>query len=386
LGLGLSSVVRPDCPSPEARQLTTNSITQSLSMKITHVKTWKENLELTRPYTIAYRTIDHVENLFVVLETENGIQGFGAGSPAPFVTGEDIGLSEAALQEYLEELLIGRDLRHLHFHLKAVQAQFPSMPAAAAAADTALYDLFARNLGVPLVDFLGRAHDGLPTSITIGIKSLEETLEEAEAFVVEGFRIIKLKTGHDVEKDIETFARLRERVGDNILIRVDANQGYGLDDLLAFCKGTEHLKVEFIEQPLPVNQTDLMLQAPEFIRRKCAADEVLCTPLDAVLLASAPQPYGIYNIKLMKCGGIRPALQIAEVANHSGIELMWGCNDESIISITAALHAALASPATRYLDLDGSFDLARDIVNGGFILRDGRLYPGDGPGLGVEIE
>ncbi len=64
---------------------------------------------------------------------------------------------------------------------------------------------------------------------------------------------------------------------------------------------------------------------------------------------------------------------------------MWGCMDESIISITAALHAALASPATRYLDLDGSFDLAQDIVTGGFILKDGCLSVTNELGLGVQL-
>ena len=62
---------------------------------------------------------------------------------------------------------------------------------------------------------------------------------------------------------------------------------------------------------------------------------------------------------------------------------MWGCMDESIISISAALHAALASPATRYLDLDGSLDLARDVVDGGFVLEDGYMRTTDAPGLGL---
>ena len=85
----------------------------------------------------------------------------------------------------------------------------------------------------------------------------------------------------------------------------------------------------------------------------------------------------------MKSGGVFPALRIAAIAQTAGIELMWGCMDESIISITAALHAALASPATRYLDLDGSLDLARDVVKGGFVLRDGYLSTSNAPGLGV---
>ena len=64
---------------------------------------------------------------------------------------------------------------------------------------------------------------------------------------------------------------------------------------------------------------------------------------------------------------------------------MWGCMDESRISIAAALHAALASPATRYLDLDGSFDLERDVVSGGFTVQDGILRTLNAPGLGVSV-
>jgi L-alanine-DL-glutamate epimerase-like enolase superfamily enzyme len=116
----------------------------------------------------------------------------------------------------------------------------------------------------------------------------------------------------------------------------------------------------------------LALLSPD-LRALCAADEDLLTVEDAVQMAHHPQPYGIYNIKLMKCGGVDHGVKIAEVAEMAGIHLMWGCNDESVVSISAALHAALASPNTRYIDLDGSFDLARDIAQGGFVLRDGCL-------------
>ena len=88
----------------------------------------------------------------------------------------------------------------------------------------------------------------------------------------------------------------------------------------------------------------------------------------------------------MKCGGIFPALQIAEIAHLVHIDLMWGCGDESIVSISAALQAALASPATRYVDLDGSLNLTRDLVKGGFRLKNGELTITDKPGLGVELK
>jgi L-alanine-DL-glutamate epimerase-like enolase superfamily enzyme len=112
------------------------------------------------------------------------------------------------------------------------------------------------------------------------------------------------------------------------------------------------------------------------------ADESLKDIKAAKNLAAHPQPFGIYNIKLMKCGGIHAARKIAAVAEQHHIYLFWGCNDESILSITAALHAAYSCTTTKYLDLDGSFDLAEDLVTGGFVLKDGILSISDAPGLG----
>ena len=87
----------------------------------------------------------------------------------------------------------------------------------------------------------------------------------------------------------------------------------------------------------------------------------------------------------MKCGGITTGQQIANQAYQNNIDLMWGCNDESIVSISAALNTALSFKNTKYLDLDGSLDLEKDIVSGGFYLKDGVLQPLDSPGLGVKL-
>jgi L-alanine-DL-glutamate epimerase-like enolase superfamily enzyme len=246
----------------------------------------------------------------------------------------------------------------------------------------ALHDLLAQHLEVPLVEMLGRAHEALPTSITIGIKSLQATLVEADEYVGRGFRVLKVKTGNSLEEDLERLVRLRERCGPGITIRADANQGYTPQETAAFFRRAVRLDVEFVEQPVAreaLPALKAVLTREELGR--VAADESLHDERDA--LAAAPRACGIFNIKLMKCGGIAPALGIASIAQAAGIALMWGCMDESRISIAAALHAALASPATRYLDLDGSLDLARDVAEGGFDLTEGVLRTTDAPGLGV---
>ena len=353
-------------------------------MKITHLRVRHEDLELTRPYTIAYRSVDRVSNCIVELETDTGNVGWGAANPSKAVVGVDVNDTRAALSDEATAWLGGADVRELHLLCRQVQQQFANQPGAAAALDMALHDLFAQHLDVPLARYLGQCHTSMPTSITIGIKNAADTLAEAEEYVGRGFTYLKVKLGHALEEDVERLVKLREALGSKVVIRVDANQGYSLEQFGDFYKQTRSLNLELIEQPLPVARTDDYRRLSAEIKPLIALDESLVTPADAAHLVAPPGAGGIFNIKLMKCGGLTPAREIATIAKYAGVDLMWGCNDESIISITAALHLALATPHTKYLDLDGSLDLARDVVSGGFMLHNGRLSVTDAPGLGVK--
>ena len=354
-------------------------------MKITSVSSRVEAFALTRPYTITFRHTELVENVILVVETSSGLTGLGAAAPEPRVTGETGEACRAALAEESLSWLIGRDVREAARLCWEARERMPSVPAARAAVDMALHDLLAQHLGVPLVELLGRAHESLPTSITIGIKPLEETLAEAQEYVGRGFQVLKVKIGLSLDEDFERLARLREKVGRGMKIRVDANQGYSAEKVARFFRETAPLDLEFLEQPLPAGDFGAVRGFQPEIRDRIAADESLLDEKDALALAAPPRACGIFNIKLMKCGGIRPALSIAAIADAARVELMWGCMDESVISIAAALHAALASPATRYLDLDGSLDLARDVAEGGFALENGWMRTTVEPGLGVRL-
>ena len=355
-------------------------------MKIIEVHTWRESVPLSRPYTVAYKTTSAVELFFVRLTTDSGHIGLGSGSPGVFVTGESPDACEVALSDEVVRSLEGEDPRSLGRLATRIRESLPATPAASAAVDMALHDVFARIVGVPVCEILGRCHDGLPTSVTVGIQSVEETLENAKEYLAAGFDHLKVKLGRSEEEDRERMHKLRETLGREFRIRVDVNQGYDEEQTLRMTEWLDALDVEFVEQPLPAKAVDAMRKLPESLRLRLAADESLLDDAAAVRLAADPQPCGIYNIKLMKCGGITPARTLAEIANAAGIDLMWGCMDESRISISAALHIAYASPATRYLDLDGSLDLARDPASGGFEIRDGRMWLTDAPGLGVELE
>jgi L-alanine-DL-glutamate epimerase-like enolase superfamily enzyme len=354
-------------------------------VKIVRATSGIEDFALTRPYAIAgQEPISTVGNVIVRIESEGGLVGLGAASPGEHVTGETLEACRAAITTENLAWLVGRDARTLPLLCREAASRTPGTPAARAAIDIALHDLAAQHLGVPLVEMLGRAHRELPTSITIGIKSVDETLAEGEEYVGRVFRVLKVKIGDALDLDLERLRKLREGLGSSVTIRVDANIGYTVEETARFFERTAPLAIEFVEQPVPREAFGDIRTLPPRARARIAADESLHDEKDALLLA-APEPLcGIYNIKLMKCGGVRPAMRIAAIAETAGVALMWGCMDESRISIAAALHAAFASPATRYLDLDGSLDLARDVVTGGFTLEDGVLRTTDAPGLGVD--
>ena len=352
-------------------------------MKIKSVKAWLQQLPLTNPYTIAYHVTEDAEIVFLELELENGIRGIGAANPFAEVVGETSQTTLANLQQDFVQQLVGRDIRFFNQMIDEALLAFPQMPGTIAAIDIALHDAFCKWLGIRVVDWYGYKKGPLYTSYTIGIKETAAMLEEAASIYARGFRVVKLKTGLDVEADIERVTQLTEKYRGKMKLRVDANQGYNLAQLQRFIKATQSLDIELIEQPLPAGSDNELRQLTDNERKLLTADESLLDTASAMELCQQPLPYGIFNIKLMKCGGIRGAREIALLAQQRHIDLFWGCNDESIVSITAALHAAYSCANTRYLDLDGSFDLSSDCVTGGFVLKDGILHCSDRPGLGL---
>jgi len=350
----------------------------------------KVNLKLTRPYTIAFRTVERVENAIVRIKLDNGIVGHGSGNPSPKVVGEDLSQTMIALQMVLSngvidgwQGLLGRNIEDIELLCNEIQKNLNHSPTARAALEIALYDCLAQCKNVPLAGLLGQKIKSMPTSITIGIKDIEETLEEAWEYFNRGFRYLKVKLGNHLQQDIEKVLKLREQFGNKVIIRVDANQGYTVQELKEFYQRTKTSDVELIEQPFPATHIEHMRSLSMEIRQMLAADESLINPDDARNLIGEDLACGIFNIKLMKCGGITKAREISDIAERNQVDLMWGCNDESVISITAALHTALACRNTRYLDLDGSLDLAEDVVSGGFTMENGEMSINGRPGLGL---
>jgi L-Ala-D/L-Glu epimerase len=349
-------------------------------VRIAQASLRRVEVPLTRPYAVANHATDRAAMVLLQIDADSPLTGLGAATPEPEVNGDTAAAAFVELEPVVDRLR-GRTVAP-PVEFRSILAGLRS-PGARMALDLALHDLHAKSVGRPLCELLGRVHAALPTSVTIGIGDVAATLTEATEYVGRGFTVLKVKIGEDLALDIERLIRLREHVGAAIAIRVDGNSGYRPPQLLELLRATPSLGLEFIEQPLAPALVEAQRLLPQALVDRLMADESLHDANDAAALVRPPRPFGLFNIKLVKCGGIAPARAIAAIAADARIGLMWGCMDESRIAIAAALHTALACPATRYLDLDGHLDLATDFATGGFTLERGVLRPLDAPGLGV---
>lgn len=353
-------------------------------MKITHIETWSVPVTQEIPYAVAYTRFEKTDLVFLRLTTDTNIVGYGSASCDQEVTGETSATVLAALNNIAAPILRGSNPLTLLCVVREMERAIGKQPSALAAVDMALFDIFGKIVGLPLWKLLGGCRDRIRTSVTIGILPLAETLESTKQWFAKGFDCLKLKGGLDVDSDIERVIRVRELFGDTIELRFDANQGYSVEQALQFLRDTRQARIAFIEQPTLAAKPELLGDVQQAGIVPVMADECLLSPFDALGLAKR-ELVDMFNVKLMKSGGIAAALEIESIARAATINIMVGCMDESVLGIAAGLHFALARPATTMADLDGHLGLIGDPAFSTLRLENGVLFPPDEPGLGVKI-
>lgn len=350
-------------------------------MKIRDIEYIRLDMPLSVPYTIAYETVSQTSNIILKLVTDGGITGWGCSAPDPVVTGESAEDVVKHLEAVVMTALMDKSPFHLAKTMHDMKLQIPGASSTLAMVDMALHDILARRARLPLYMVLGGYRGSIPTSITIGICPLEETLSQAKDFLERGFFIIKLKGGLNLNEDVEKVMKLRERLGNGFLLRFDANQGYTTEQSVEFIRKTKKAGIEIFEQPTPHRKEEVLGAVTRQVEVPVMADESIKTLKDTFRLARNDR-IDMINIKLMKMGGILEGMHINSVAKAAGMEVMVGCLDECALGISAGLHFALSRPNIEFADLDGHLDLLDDPFSDLFRLEKGVLYPTEDYGLG----
>lgn len=342
------------------------------------------SVPLIRPFKTALRTVNTITSTIVEIETESGLKGIGEAPPTGPITGESHLSVRGAIYDYMLPKLKGMDVNSIETTLHALHKSCIGNTSAKASIDMALYDLFGKHHNIPLFRLFGGHKNKIETNLTISIGTPEEMVAASLEAVERGFNILKIKIGLDYKLDIERIKAIREAVGPDVLIRLDANQGWNKREALIVMREIEstNIAIELLEQPLTAKDFQGMKEISNAIKTPVLADESVFSSSDAEKIINM-RAADYINIKLMKCGGLKEGNNICSIAEANNIECFMGCMLETKIAVTAAAHLACGRRVINRCDLDSPSLCSSDPVDGGVTVDGPWLFLSEKPGLGI---
>jgi muconate cycloisomerase len=359
-------------------------------MKIVGVRVIQADIPVERPHKMSFTTLEAVNFVFVRLETADGLVGWGEAAclGGPTWSEESSESVAATIERYIVPWLVGRDASGIEVLSREMARRVQGNPFARAAVEMALWDLNGRALGVPVHRLLGgRVRDRVPLSWSLAVADAGAEIEEARAKVAGGHRIFKIKTAaRPVAEDVERVRRLREALGPDVSLRVDANQGWDRPTALRAIRALEPFGLDFVEQPVPRWDFEGMAEIGRRVDVPIMADESCFSPQDALQIARLGG-VSILGLKVTKSAGIIGTMAISRIAEAAGMGCYVGCMIETSLGTAAYLQVALAAaPVTWGCELFGPLLLKGDVVREPVRFADGAILALDGPGLGVEVD
>ncbi|MFB0947822.1 MAG: L-alanine-DL-glutamate epimerase-like enolase superfamily enzyme [Spirosomataceae bacterium] len=333
-----------------------------LSFHIIHLKN-------KHTFRIAHGTRTGVDT-FIVSLSDGQFTGLGEATPVPYY-----GFSANDLKTLLEqhqEAIETYDLQDAEAFWKYMDPTLSTNRFAQCALDIAAHDLVAKRKGLPLYKTWGLEFENTPLSnFTIGIDEIPVMIDRMREV---DFPIYKIKLG--TPNDIEIIKELRKST--DAVFRVDANCAWTVEETITNSAAFESLGVEFIEQPLPNDKIEEMIEVKKRVNLPLMADE------SCIVETDVEKCFGKFdgvNIKLAKCGGLTPALRMIQKAKSLGLKTMVGCMTESSVGISAIAHLL---PLLDYVDMDGSLLISNDPADGVVLNRGKAILPNQN-GTGAEL-
>ncbi|CAM3793533.1 dipeptide epimerase [Rheinheimera salexigens] len=354
-------------------------------MKITDIRLGMLRVPLKTPFKTALRTVNSIEDIVVMVETDTGHIGYGEAPATAVITGDIHGSIIEAIRTVIKPKLIGQNIADLNHINKLIQGCIMKNYSAKAAVEMAVYDLFAQSYKTPLYKILGGGVPKITTDITISVDYIDKMVADSLSAIDRGFETLKVKVGKDIGVDIERVKAIYAAVEGKALIRLDANQGWTAKEAVYALHKLESagVRLELIEQPVKAHDLEGLKFITERVHTPVMADESSFGPREVIDLIKM-RAADIINIKLMKTGGIANAIKIADICASYDMQCMIGCMLEASISVAAAVHVAVAkSDVITKIDLDGPSLCLFDPVTSSVKFNDADITIEDAPGLGI---
>lgn len=356
------------------------------TLTISKIELHKISIPLIEPFVISLGTLYNAENVIVIIHTSQGITGWGECSPFLTINGEsaDTGI---VVGTYFEKQLVGANALNIEERIADMNSVIYSNNSIKSAFDMALYDIAAQHAGVPLYQFLG-GNAGKPifTDYTVSVGKAEKMATDAIKIKERGFPVIKVKLGKNGKTDVQRIKAIREAVGYNIPIRIDANQGWNFEEAIETLKALAPYQIQHCEEPLPRSDYMRLPEIKKLSPIPIMSDESCCDHHDVKRLINL-NACDLINIKLGKSGGIFNALKMIRLAEAAGMKIQLGAFLESRLAMTAFAHLALCSSNIVHFDFDTALMFRQDPVAGGITYHsNGLIKVPEAPGIGATIK
>ena len=376
-------------------------------MKVSNIETFPVALELMQPFKIANASFTHMYYVMIKVETDDGVTGYGESSPAWEVTGETQFSVMDCIHHLTEEdklgfNLIGQEVSNLQNVKDIMEILCPNnhvnifwgAPSAKAGLEEALLDIVGKTQGKSIYELFGGKQKPVPFAHVLGIAPVKETLGQAKELLENGIDKIKLKIGVEKIDGLENYQRdvdvilgiknLIETLNPGAKMVADANQGFiTAEKTIAFLEKVPDC-LEYLEQPVIAGDRLGMKQIKEHCDVTLMADESLHSYYDAKILLEL-NAVDVFNIKLMKCGGMIEALKLADLAKQNNKRVVLGSMMENQVGAIPSLHTFFCDDIFDSTE-SGFFNYLKTNIGSGLSLDGNFIKVPSGPGIGLDVD